>query len=246
MEIIPFDFNDYNIRTFTDKNGEIWFIAQDISKVLEIKNISDAVKDFDSDEKDIVLNDTLGGKQEMLVLSESGLYSLLIRSRKPVARPFQKWLTKKVLPSIRKTGKYELENSQSTQPVQTSQTLENIDLDLQISQNKKLLEFIELINSQTPKNLFFLDKIYKNFSEKSPLDLFGIDLDSHYFIPTELGKFLNKSAVEINKILEHKELQFKENGEWFLTKKGENFGFKFQNGKFKTFKTIKWKLEVIF
>ena len=129
-----------------------------------------------------------------------------------------------------------------SQPVQTPQSLENIDLDLQISQNKKLLEFIELITSQTPKNLFFLDKIYKHLSEKSPLNLFGIDLNSYYFIPTELGKFLNKSAVEINKILEHKGLQFKEDGKWFLTKKGENFGFEFENGKFKT---IKWKLETI-
>jgi hypothetical protein len=129
----------------------------------------------------------------------------------------------------------------NSQPTQTPQTLENIDLDLQISQNKKLLELIELITSQTPKNLFFLDKIYKHLSEKSPLKLLGIDLNSYYFIPTELGKFFNKSAVEINKILEHKGLQIKENGVWVLTESGKKFAIQLEN----KFSTIKWKLEAI-
>ena len=131
-------------------------------------------------------------------------------------------------------------NPETPQQTKPPQTFENFDLDSQISQNKKLLEFIELITSQNPKNLFFLDKIYKSFEIKSPLELLQIDLNSYFFIPTEIGKFLNKSAVEINKMLEFKGFQFKENGEWFLTEKGQNFGFEFQNG---SFKTIKWKLE---
>ena len=85
-----------------------------------------------------------------------------------------------------------------------------------------------------------MDKLTQKLNLKSPLNLLQIDLNSHYFIPTELGKFLNKSAVEINKILEKKGYQFKKDGEWFLTEKGEEFAFEFQNGKFKT---IKWKLQ---
>jgi len=126
------------------------------------------------------------------------------------------------------------ENSQSTQQTNDFNFAEETQA------NKEILEFIELITSQSPKNLFFLDKIYKSLNKNSPLELLQIDLNSYYFIPTELGKFLNKSAVEINKILEHKGFQFKENGEWFLTEKGKGFGFEFQNG---SFKTIKWKLE---
>jgi len=131
--------------------------------------------------------------------------------------------------------------SKNSQPLQTqtSQTLENIDLDLQISQNKKLLEFIELITSQTPKNLFFLDKIYKYFGIDSPLNLLQIDLNSYYFIPTELGKFFNKSAVEVNKILEAKGFQEKIDGFWQLTKNGKKYAIQLENN----YKTIKWKLE---
>jgi len=96
------------------------------------------------------------------------------------------------------------QNSQSTQPIQTSQTFDNFNFVQQTQQNREILDFIELINSQSPINLFFLDKIYKYFKVDSPLNLLQIDLKSFYFIPRELGKFLNKSAVEINKILEHK------------------------------------------
>ena len=95
----------------------------------------------------------------------------------------------------------EILKSKNLKPIQTqtSQTLENIDLDLQISQNKKLLEFIELITSQTPKNLFFLDKIYKYFGVDSPLKLIQINLNSYYFIPTELADFLIKQLLKLIK-----------------------------------------------
>jgi Mn-dependent DtxR family transcriptional regulator len=67
----------------------------------------------------------------------------------------------------------------------------------------------------------------------------GIDLNSYYFIPTELGKFLNKSAIEINKILEAKGYQIKINGVWQLTEQGKKYAIQLDNN----FKTIKWKLE---
>jgi prophage antirepressor-like protein len=69
QNIIPAIFENKEIRII-QKNGEPWFVAKDVAEILEIKNVSDAVKDLDSDEKDIVLNDTLGGVQEMLILSE--------------------------------------------------------------------------------------------------------------------------------------------------------------------------------
>jgi phage regulator Rha-like protein len=133
--------------------------------------------------------------------------------------------------------------SQPTQPIQTQapQTFDNFDFAKQTQQNREILDFIELINSQSPINLFFLEKIYKYFQVKSPLKLLGIDLNSYYFIPTELGKFLNKSAVEINKILEAKGFQIKVNGVWQLTENGEKYAIQLDN----SYKTIKWKLEVI-
>lgn len=93
------------IRT-TTIDGEPWFVAKDVCAALSIKNVSDALSNLDEDEKGIASTDTLGGKQQMSVVSESGMYALVMRSRKPEARGFRKWVTNEVLPSIRKHGAY--------------------------------------------------------------------------------------------------------------------------------------------
>jgi prophage antirepressor-like protein len=85
------------------------FQANQIGVLLGLANIRDAIKDFDSDEKGVVSTDTPGGAQSTLFLTELGLIRLLNMSRKPFARPFQKWVAK-VIKEIRLTGKYELEN----------------------------------------------------------------------------------------------------------------------------------------
>ena len=95
-----------SVRVFTDEKGELWFVTADVCRVLDIKNSRDAVADLDDDEKGVVNTDTLGGKQEMNIINESGLYSLILRSRKPEAKAFRKWVTSDVIPSIRKTGSY--------------------------------------------------------------------------------------------------------------------------------------------
>ncbi|HFK1499683.1 prophage antirepressor [Bacillus sp. UMTAT18] len=89
------------------KGGEPWFVAKDVCNVLSIKNSRDALSKLDSDEKDDVgLTDTIGRKQNTSVINESGLYSLIMSSRKPQAKAFKKWVTAEVLPTIRKTGGY--------------------------------------------------------------------------------------------------------------------------------------------
>jgi prophage antirepressor-like protein len=116
LEILPFNFENNKIRTILI-NNEPWFVAKDIAKILEIKNVSDAIKDFDDDEKsDVVLNYDGKTSGKALILSESGLYALILRSRKPITKPFQKWVTKEVLPSIRKTGSYSLQKVESPKP----------------------------------------------------------------------------------------------------------------------------------
>lgn len=96
------------------KNGDIWFIAKDICDCLDVKNVSDALSRIDEDEKGIVLTDTQGGKQEMATINESGLYSLILSSRKAEAKKFKKWITSEVIPSIRKTGGYIIEKEEDT------------------------------------------------------------------------------------------------------------------------------------
>ena len=83
-----------------------WFVAKDACDCLKITNVSQACQTLDEDEKGIYKVYTLGGSQDMMLISESGLYALIMRSNKPEAKVFRKWVTSEVLPSIRKTGGY--------------------------------------------------------------------------------------------------------------------------------------------
>lgn len=107
--IQPFAFEDHLVRTIMDDGGEPWFVAKDVCRVLGIEwKGSATMGPLDDDEKDMVTLSTSGGDQELLVVSESGLYALVFRSRKPQAREFSRWVRKEVLPSLRRTGRYAL------------------------------------------------------------------------------------------------------------------------------------------
>lgn len=92
-------------------NDEPWFVANDVCKALSIGNSRDAVSRLDEDERGVSVVPTPSGNQEMNLVNESGLYSLIFQSRKPEAKVFRKWVTSEVLPSIRQTGRYELKQS---------------------------------------------------------------------------------------------------------------------------------------
>lgn len=88
-------------------NGEPLFIAKDVCEALDIKFHRDVIAKLDDDERGrSVVVDTLGGRQSMATVNESGLYTLIFQSRKPEAKTFRKWVTKEVLPNIRKHGFY--------------------------------------------------------------------------------------------------------------------------------------------
>ena len=100
-------FEGKEVRFVGNWENPEW-IAQDICNILGIVNVSQALGDFDNDEKGIYITYTLGGSQQLLTVKEPGLYKLLFRSRKPEAERFTQWVTKEVLPEIRKTGQYSL------------------------------------------------------------------------------------------------------------------------------------------
>lgn len=104
-----FTFNPTNqpIRVEIRDNAP-WFVAKDVCNALTINNHNDAISRLDDDEKGVATIDTLGGKQSMSIINESGLYNLIFQSRKPEAKAFRKWVTSEVLPSIRRTGRYAL------------------------------------------------------------------------------------------------------------------------------------------
>lgn len=87
-------------------DSDPWFVAADVCKALELEKTNRALSRLDDDEKGAHSVSTPGGRQRMSIISESGLYSLILGSRKPEARAFKRWITHEVIPSIRKHGAY--------------------------------------------------------------------------------------------------------------------------------------------
>jgi len=106
-QLIPavFTFSSQSVRVVV-RDEEPWFVAADVIAALDLDR--KALDRLDEDEKGVSSIHTLGGAQAMTIINESGLYSLVLGSRKPEAKPFKKWVTSEVLPAIRKSGRYEV------------------------------------------------------------------------------------------------------------------------------------------
>lgn len=100
-------FDEKPIRMIV-RRGEPWWVLKDITEVLGLSNSRMVADRLDDDEKGVSQTDTPGGKQEVTVVNEAGLYSVILRSDKPEAKRFRRWVTHEVLPAIRKTGRYSL------------------------------------------------------------------------------------------------------------------------------------------
>ena len=106
-EIRKFDFRGAALRTLTDEAGEPWFVLKDCMSILDLGNPTETVKMFDKDEFSTTeVIDSIGRRQQTYIISEPGLYRLVMKSRKPEAKEFQRWVTHEVLPQIRRTGGY--------------------------------------------------------------------------------------------------------------------------------------------
>ena len=118
-DLKSFFFRGDEVRVALTENRELLFVAKDVLKSLgyaEDYNPSRALQSVPEEWKGVQRMHTLGGEQDMLILTEQGLYFFLCRSDKPTARPFQKWLAGEVLPSIRRTGSYSLPTPQTAVP----------------------------------------------------------------------------------------------------------------------------------
>lgn len=108
-QLQTFNFSNQSVRVVL-KNGEPWWCAKDVCDIIGLNNGRQAVVKLDEDERDaVILNDAIGREQSFTVINESGLYNLILRSNKPEAKTFRKWVTSEVLPQIRKTGSYSLQ-----------------------------------------------------------------------------------------------------------------------------------------
>lgn len=134
--ILPFKFGQADVRALQDESGEPWFVAKDVCEVLGFEHAPHAMRMLDEDEKGVRNMDTLGGKQNLTIINESGLYSLILRSRKTEAKRFKKWVTAEVLPSIRKHGMYA-----------TAQTVENM-----LSDPETAIKMLQTIKDERARN----------------------------------------------------------------------------------------------
>ncbi|MBL7692164.1 MAG: hypothetical protein JNM41_11255 [Flavipsychrobacter sp.] len=109
MQLQVFTYQDENPFEFTtvEIDGEAWFVAADVCKVLGISNVSDVLGSLESDEKLVSVIPRSGQKKAVNLINESGLYALIFRSKKQSAIQFRRWVTKVVLPAIRKTGSFD-------------------------------------------------------------------------------------------------------------------------------------------
>lgn len=117
------------VRTII-RDGEPWFVANDVCRALEIANAKDAIKRLDDDEKSGVdLTDPHGRLQRTNIVNEPGLYSLVLGSRKPEARAFKRWITHDVIPALRKTGSYSIRPDTITIDVDTLKTIVGVTVE---------------------------------------------------------------------------------------------------------------------
>lgn len=172
-EIQVWNYESSEIRT-VQINGEPWFVLSDVCKVLELSSPHKVAERLDGDEKGRNQIPTLGGVQEMAVVNESGLYTVILRSDKPQAKPFRKWVTSVVLPSIRKTGSYS---------VQQPNAFENLSPQLQVLiQMETRQKQIEARQAEQATALAGLEQKIQNTCEVIALDKTAWRKDSEHLI----------------------------------------------------------------
>jgi prophage antirepressor-like protein len=159
-----FNYNGNKVRTI-QKDGEPWWVLKDVCEVLGLSSPHKVFDRLDEDEKGRNQIPTHGGEQEMTVVNESGLYNVILRSDKPEAKPFRKWVTSEVLPSIRKNGGY-IANQENLTPEQIVANAlivaQNIisKKDKQIEQMKPKAEFFDAVaDSRTAISMNEVSKV---------------------------------------------------------------------------------------
>lgn len=207
------DYCGCKIRTL-EKDGEPWWALSDVCKVLEISNSRNVSARLEEDEKGVHLVDTPGGMQKVTIISESGLYAVILRSDKPQAKPFRKWVTSEVLPSIRKHGAY-----------MTEQTLERA-----VSDPDFLIQIANQIKEEQAKNKVLTTRVLQQDQQikelKPKADYTDSILKSKSLVTiTQIAKDYGMSGNRMNDILHDLGIQYKLARQWLLYAKYQSKGY---------------------
>ena len=179
-----FSNQDFSVRTYTDENGDVWFVAKDVCDVLGIANARDAVSELDDDEKNTVaITDGNRGNPWTNVINEPGLYKLTFKSRKPEAKKFTRWVTHEVLPQLRKTGSYSLPQKDNVPAVQQDNPRKP-SLPATSAATKAAMKLVPMVHKCKKKEDFDavleLDKFFELTFGQSALDIMGLELITYY------------------------------------------------------------------
>lgn len=140
-QIQVFDFDNRNVR-IVELNGEPWFVLKDVCTAMEIEQVAGLRRRLTDD---VILNhlipDALGRQQDTMIINEDGLYDVILESRKPKAKAFRKWVTRDVLPTIRKTGTYRIQPSAVAPVVEKLDKQKQLQMEIRrINAESKLLQ----------------------------------------------------------------------------------------------------------
>ncbi|MFT0532412.1 Bro-N domain-containing protein [Castellaniella hirudinis] len=218
--IMPFAFENHNVRIRLDDAGNPWFVAADVCAALELPETHKAVARLDEDEKDRNSIPTPGGSQDMTVINEPGLYSLVLGSRKAAAKRFKRWITHDVLPAIRQTGHYAAPGSFAALPTPTQDQVQALLLVGEavakvpgVKQGIAMAATLTCISENTGLTVETLRRALPANDE--PICALNA---------TQLGKLIGKSAKATNQLLAANDLQFRnDRDEWELTDYGQEW-----------------------
>jgi prophage antirepressor-like protein len=219
-QLVAFSFESNHVRVVLDANMEPWFVAADVCSALELPETHKAIARLDDDEKGRNSIPTPGGSQEMSVVNESGLFNLVLGSRKPEAKRFKRWVTHEVLPSIRKTGSFASAGAAAGLPALTQDKVnailsigEAIARVPGVKPGIAMAATLTVIHENTGLAVESLRKVLPAANE--PICSMN---------PTQVGERVGMSARAINSRLQSLGFQFKnDRDEWELTEAGQQW-----------------------
>jgi len=203
-------YENCDVRT-VNKNGEPWFVAADVCKVLELGNPTMALERLDEDEKALISIEGLSrGNDNGNIINEPGLYTLILGSRKPQARAFKRWITHDVIPSIRKYGVYATDELLADPDVLIA-ALQELKAE---REHTKLLQLTAAIQEQ-------------QIAEMQPkASYYDLILQNKNTVPvTQIAKDYGMSGRAFNKLLHELGIQYKLRETWLLYQDYANQGY---------------------
>lgn len=206
--IVAFKYEEQQVRTI-EKNGEPWFVGKDVAAILGYSDTADAVKKHvDPEDKGVGEMPTPGGKQRIVLINESGLYSLILSSKLPTAKEFKRWVTSEVLPSIRKTGEYKITPAQQNRLdiMERNSRAREASLWLRISAQVKSDTYRQVCASYASTVLAGREVI--------PLP----QTTQHHYSATEIGQMFGVSKQAIGNLANTYGMKTDEYGAWYHDK----------------------------